>query len=52
MGGEFRDDVGEYTSIALDSKDLAHVSYYDWTNRRLKYARRLPSAWTWETVDS
>ncbi|MGB2049090.1 MAG: putative Ig domain-containing protein [Candidatus Poseidoniaceae archaeon] len=30
--------VGEYTSIAIDSNDAIHISYYDSTNADLKYA--------------
>jgi hypothetical protein len=31
-------DVGEYTSIAIDSSDDVHISYYDSSNRDLRYA--------------
>ena len=30
--------VGYYTSIAIDSNDAVHISYYDTTNKDLKYA--------------
>jgi ELWxxDGT repeat protein len=31
-------NVGKYTSIAIDSNDVVHISYFDDTNNDLKYA--------------
>ncbi|MEW5936882.1 MAG: serine/threonine-protein kinase [Candidatus Thermoplasmatota archaeon] len=45
-------DVGECTSLALDSTRNAHISYYDGGNDDLKYARWTGNAWAIETVDS
>jgi hypothetical protein len=33
--------TGMYASIALDSKNLAHVAYYDSVNKNLKYIRQM-----------
>jgi hypothetical protein len=44
--------VGESTSIALDSDGNPHISYYDRTNSALKYARLLDGDWEIETLDS
>ena len=45
-------DVGISPSIRIDGRGLAHVSYVDNTNQRLKYALRLPSGWITEIVDA
>ena len=44
--------VGEYTSIALDSSDRPHISYWGEANDGLKYAYFNGSSWDIETVDS
>jgi hypothetical protein len=48
---DFEGDVGQYNSIALDSKGYPHISYEDSSHRSLKYARWDGSAWQNETVD-
>lgn len=45
-------DTGWYTAITVDSNNYPHISYQDYTNRDLKYARWTGSAWNIETVDS
>jgi len=44
-------DVGDYTSIGLDSSGKAHISYLDRTNESLMYATNASGSWTIETVD-
>lgn len=36
------DDMGLDTSIALDSNNNSHISYYDSTNGDLKYVKWVP----------
>jgi hypothetical protein len=45
-------DVGGASSIALDSSNRPHISYYDDTYGDLMYARWTGSAWSIQTVDS
>jgi len=45
------DDVGSYSSIAIDSTGASHVAYYDATNQNLKHAFKSGGSWTRETVD-
>ena len=40
-----------FTSIAIDPVDRAHISYYDTTNRNLKYATNAYGAWSVSTID-
>ena len=37
-------NVGSRTSIAIDSNDVVHISYYDATNKDLKYASNIQSS--------
>ncbi len=43
--------VGKWASIALDSHEYPHISYYDSDNGDLKYAHWNGSGWISETVD-
>ncbi len=44
--------AGYCCSIAIDSNDNLHVSYWDTVNNSLKYAKWNGSSWNIETVDS
>ncbi|RPI53225.1 MAG: hypothetical protein EHM56_07480, partial [Chloroflexi bacterium] len=43
-------DLGEKASLALDSANLPHIAYWDYTNHRIRYARRVGADWHIETV--
>ncbi|RJQ51395.1 MAG: hypothetical protein C4526_10475 [Nitrospiraceae bacterium] len=43
--------VGEYCSMAIDSRDKLHISYYDKDNSDLKYASNVSGTWVISTVD-
>lgn len=45
-------DVGKYASIALDSLDRPHISYYDSKNQNLKYAHWVGNSWIITIIDT
>ncbi|MDO8281072.1 MAG: PKD domain-containing protein [Thermodesulfovibrionia bacterium] len=44
--------VGRFSSLATDSADKIHISYYDAANKRLKYATNASGSWVNTVVDS
>ena len=44
--------VGKFTSLALDTENNPHISYYDQTNEDLKYAYWTGTGWSITTIDS
>lgn len=45
-------NVGEHTSITLDTNGNPHISYFDPVNGRLKYSKWTGSSWVVQTVDT
>ena len=45
-------NVGEYTSIAIDSNGFKHISYHDDTNGNLKYATDITGSWVTISVSA
>ncbi|MCP4537091.1 MAG: hypothetical protein GY832_08080 [Chloroflexi bacterium] len=46
------DDAGLYNSIAVDSSNYPHISYYHSADSALRYAYKNGSGWFTETVDN
>jgi len=45
-------DVGKHTSIAVDANEKVHISYFDFTNGKLKYTTNATGSWVTSIVDS
>jgi len=44
-------DVGYSTSIAIDSNDKVHISYWDYGRNNLRYATDVSGSWEIHTID-
>ena len=44
-------DVGEFSSIVIDSNGFKHISYWDQTNNELRYATDASGSWVVTIVD-
>jgi len=44
--------VGEHTSIAAGTDGTVHISYLDWTNGVVKYAKWNGSSWEKQTIEN
>lgn len=49
---DFGGDVGEYSSIILDSDNAVHISYFDSLNNDIKYATNSSGSWVTEIAAS
>lgn len=45
-------DVGQYSSLAIDSNNKSHIAYYDNTNKKLLYAQNTSGSWATSTISS
>ncbi|MFN0150176.1 MAG: FlgD immunoglobulin-like domain containing protein [bacterium] len=46
------DNVGQYSSLALDAQNFAHIACLDASNENLVYLRRVQFAWLREAADA
>ena len=49
---DYSADVGQYSSIAVDSNNSIHISYYDVTSGNLKYASNSGGSWSNYPIDT
>jgi hypothetical protein len=46
------DTLNGFSSLVLDSNDNPHISYTDFSSKKLKYASNIGSGWKSQTIDS